>query len=383
MFAEVTGPANSLEQAIKLFPNAVRALTPIFDVALNTGVSDLDLHVAFDATPERSERDFFQNFLRENAPTPRAVRPVNTGLLSSLVEAIARHPDNLRLHRAAAHYQQALRFWSFGDETRAVGQLWMGFETLTPVAKRQEMNRVGATTQYDLATALGVELKHLDPTLRRTVLFSGDDQAYSTTKKTSDGFEHGFVALDQLRVLARSTRDISAAHLRRAIVQLSGVSEPAASQMQSEPYATPIIGFAVTKYLRGKLRGSGNPAASDQRYPSLTWQTDIKGLRPRAEGGYHLQWNENITPKLGPEVHLTDIRIELWSGDIVPPGTVTMQNADVVRAKPELSTTSGQPRHSNASPLAWSQRLMRISFLVALFVAIALVFRWFFSSQRH
>ena len=365
LYAEVSGPAQSLEDAIRRFPNAVRSLTPIFDVALNASVDDLDLHLGFDATPGRAEREYFQNFLREDPPTPRQVRPVQSGLLSQLTEAIARHPDNVRIHRAAAHYQQALRFWSYGDETRAVGQLWMGFEALTPVAKRQEMGRTGATTPAGLAASLNVELNELDPTLRRTVLFGGDGQAYNTTKRASDGFEHGFIPLDELRVLARGTRDSSAAHLRRAIIRLSGVPEITASEMLGDPYGTPIIGFPITKYLRGRLKGSGDPAAPGQRYPSVTWRADIEHFRRRDDGGYDLRWNEKITPKLGPEIQLTDISIELWSGDKVPGGHVTMQKANVTRPGQDYAQVLNTEHSTrNSSRSRWRLLLDRLRMLL-------------------
>ena len=214
LYAEVSGPAESLEDAIRRFPNAVRSLTPIFDVALNASVDDLDLHLGFDATPGRDEREFFQNFLLEAPPTPRQVRPGNTRLLSHLTEAIALHADNVRIHRAAAHYQQALRFWSYGDETRAVGQLWMGFEALTPVAKRQELSRTGTTTSANLAGALNVEVKDLDATLRRTVLFGGDERARrrrrrtvsSTASSRSTNFESSPAAPETTRPLTFDER---------------------------------------------------------------------------------------------------------------------------------------------------------------------------------
>jgi hypothetical protein len=284
-----------------------------------------------------------------------------------LTEAIALHADNVRIHRAAAHYQQALRFWSYGDETRAVGQLWMGFEALTPVAKRQELSRTGTTTSANLAGALNVEVKDLDATLRRTVLFGGDERADSATKKASDGFEHGFIPLDELRVLARSTRDDSATHIRRAIIRLSGVPEPAGSEMLRDPYATPLIGFPMTKYLRGRLRGSGNPAPPGQRYPSVTWRTEIEHFTRRDEGGHDLRWNEKLTPKLGPAIQLTDIRIELWSGDKLPAGTVTMQKADVVDAGTdyEAVTTTQKAERYRSRPW-WRVLLDRLSRLVGV-----------------
>ena len=36
------------------------------------------------------------------------------------------------------------------------------------------------------------------------------------------------------------------------------------------------------------------------------------------DGRHEVQWNENVTPKLGPTIQLTDVRIELWSGDKTP-----------------------------------------------------------------
>jgi hypothetical protein len=328
LYAEVRGAANSLEDAIRRFPNIVRTLTPLFDVALNASVDDLDLHLGFDATPERDEREFFQNFLPETIPTPRQVRPVDAALLSALFEAFARHAERVRIHRAAAHYQQALRFWSPGDETRAVGQLWMGFEALTPVAKRSEMDRTGTKTSTELAAALNVELKALDPTLRKELLFLGDESAYSITKRASDGFEHGFIPLDELRELARGTRDRTATHLRAAIIRLSKVTSVAASQMLAEPYSNPIIGSPLTKYLRGKLKGTGELAAEGQRYPAMTWRAKIERMGRRTGEGYNLQWKENITPKLGPKITLTDVKIELWSGDKTPGAAIEMRQSD-------------------------------------------------------
>lgn len=332
LFAEVTGYADSLEDAIRRFPNAASALTPVFDVALNTSVDDLVLHVGFDATPDCAERKFFQNFVPDDPPTLRQTRPVHRGLLSCLVESMARHPDHVRLHRAAAHYQQALRFWSYGDETRAVGQLWMGMEALTPVAKRDQLEKTGARTAAELADALKVELKHLDATLRRTVLFVGDEYCYKTVADVSNGFEHGYLPLDQLRQLSRDVREAAAAWLRKAIVNLSRVPEPTRSEMLGAPFDTPIIGFPVTKYLRGTLIGSGDPAAPGARYPVVTWRTDIKSFRKENDGRHNVQWNESITPRLGPHVQLTGVSIELWSGDKNTGTTATMQRAVVERA---------------------------------------------------
>ncbi len=331
LFAEVRGRAESLEDAIRRFPNAARALTPVFDVALNTAVEDLELHFAFDATLERTERAFFQNFLPDGQPTLRQTRPVKATLLSALTDAVGRSPDSVRLHRAAAHYQQALRFWGLGDETRAVGQLWMGVEALTPVAKRAQFERTGAISPAELAKALGVELKQLDPTLRRRVILGDDEQCYKTVTDVSNGFEHGYMPLDALRKLAREVRDQAATYLRTAILDLSNVPTAPRNEMLVSPYDSPLIGFPFTKYLRGTISGSGDPAAPGQRYPLVEWRTDIRSLRKTDDGCHDVQWNEKITPRMGPQMQMTKISVELWSGDKHTGTRATMKRADVER----------------------------------------------------
>ena len=357
LVAEVTGPADSLEDAIRRFPNAARALTPMFDVALNTGVDDLDLHLGFDATPGCTNRRFFQTFLQDNPPTLRQTRPVDRQLLSSLVQSMARHPDHVRLHRAAARYEQALRYWSLGDETRAVGQLWMGIEALTPVAKRGELEKTGAGTSSELAEALGVELKQLDSTLRRVVLFAGDDDCYRTVADVSNGFEHGYIPLDELRQLARGVRDAAATYLRKSIVGLSRVPEPTIHAMLDSPYDTPIIGFPITKYLRGTLIGSGESAPSGQRYPAVTWRTEIKSFRKGDDGRHDVDWSERITPNLGPGIQLTDISIEMWSADKNTGTRATMEGASVERDGTRYEIPSDECR-SGRSPVEPATEIM-------------------------
>jgi len=164
------------------------------------------------------------------------------------------------------------------------------------------------------------------------MLFGGDDQCYRTVKEVSDGFEHGYRPLDELRQMARPIREAAATYLRRAIVDLSRVPEPTRTEMLSVPYDAPIIGFPITKYLRGTLTGSGELAAPGQLYPSVAWRTDIKSFREGDDGRHQAEWSENVTPRIGPDVQLTDIRIELWSANKNAGTAATMQRAVVERA---------------------------------------------------
>jgi hypothetical protein len=198
-------------------------------------------------------------------------------------------------------------------------------------------------------------------------LFEADTKAYDDTKEASDGFEHGYRPLDELRVLARGTRDVSAAFLRKAIITLSGIPDPAATDMLREPYDTPIIGFPITKYLRGVLKGSGDPAPPGDRYPSVTWRSEIKSFRLRDDGRHDVRWNENITPKIGPATQLTGISIELWSGDKIQAGSATTLGAAVEREGTSYNVPSpaSQPARSARPPGGrWQTFLHRLWQLV-------------------
>ena len=344
LWAEVTGPAESVEDAVTRFPNAARTIAPLIEVAMNASVDDLELHLAFDATHGINERKFFHVFLRESPVTLRQARPAKVQLLKALTQAIGGHPEHARLQRAAAHYQQALRHWGLGDEIRAVSQLWMGMEALTPIAKRDQKRRTGTTTDDELANALSVEKKALDATLRRVVLFQDEKQVYADAKDASDAFEHGFKRLDEIRRLAHGVRDRTAALLRTAIVNFSELPDGPRAELLGPPLDEPIVHLPITKYLRGTLRGDGDPAAPDQQYPRVAWKATIKTFRVTPEGKHEMTWEENITPICGEGITLSGISVEMWSVNkqrqtvehrdaVVTPGRPTVTRRRFARLK--------------------------------------------------
>src|SRR4051812_13783872 len=57
-------------EAVSVFGAAANALLPVVALSANASVTDAEVKIAFDNTPERTEREFFQNFVRENRGMP-------------------------------------------------------------------------------------------------------------------------------------------------------------------------------------------------------------------------------------------------------------------------------------------------------------------------
>jgi hypothetical protein len=114
LWVDARGPAPSLDDAIKAFWNAAQMPVAVIALTTNAAIEDLDLHLAYDNTPGRSEREFFQNFLPEERGIPRQGRRVPVDATVSLLRAIDTHPERDRLLRAIAYYYNALSHWKPG-----------------------------------------------------------------------------------------------------------------------------------------------------------------------------------------------------------------------------------------------------------------------------
>jgi hypothetical protein len=205
------------------------------------------------------------------------------------------------------------------------------------------MRDLGLATAGELAERLSVDLKVLDPTIRKQVLFWSDEDCYAKAKKASDGFEHAFLPLDEVHRLAAEVRDRTGEHLRRGLLVLAGIDEPALSELLGPKLAQPMTFLPIVKYLRGALIGAGEPAAAGERYPFVVWQLSVKGFR--AEGDRQdVTWDETMTPRMGEGIQFRPVTVEMWSAN---PVTASVSNRRV--------TVVSRPPESSAAA-SWTQR---------------------------
>ncbi len=185
IWLEVSGSASSLDEAAEQFSRSAVVFLPVVAIAANASVDDPEMELAFETTATASERDFLQCHIPDEQGAPRRGRRIDPIATVALLEAIQRSVHRERVLRAVNQYRLSLQSWRFGYESIAVAHLWMAAEALTKAVLRAEIQRRGLTSEADLASALGVDIKVLDSTIRRQIIFAGDTECYENGKGAS------------------------------------------------------------------------------------------------------------------------------------------------------------------------------------------------------
>jgi hypothetical protein len=311
IYAEIRGVAESIYDALQEFTTAAQNLLPVVSLSANAPIMNLQPELAFDATPGREEREYFQQFLLDERLLPYTPRKVHAPATRDLLESIVTSAERDRLLRATAQYFHSLQEWGPGQEIMALVHIFIGMEVLTPVALRHHLAQYHVE-KADLVEAWKIDVRSLDPEVRRRLLFDGDDETYTKVRKASDGFEHGFLPFHDIRSTALDLRETAAGYLRRAILRFSGASRDVIALLTSHPYTKPF-NLEYTKYLWGILRGKGEElAAPDQDFPIMNWKSTAS-QKPNTQGpDPEPRFEETISQRLAPGIVFQLRRLEVW-----------------------------------------------------------------------
>ena len=316
LWIEIVGSGDTLENVLVPYANAGIAALPVLSLATNASIEEADVELGFESTPGINERDYFQSYLPPESGVIHVGRHVNVQTVVAVLEAVSKNPDSERLLRAANQYRLALASWKLGRESLSLAHLWMALEALTKVKIRQACSAAGLNSEEELASRLGVELKELDPTVRKTLLLKNDEECYRKGKTASDGFEHGFLGYDKIREYAKDVRHRMAAHVRTAILDLGGVPKPALDILVSDPFDKPLGHWPIVKYMRGRLLGDSPILAHEgNQYPFLRWNPVVTSCAPDAAGKLHIQFSETFTAELADGISFQPQSLEVWQPD--------------------------------------------------------------------
>jgi hypothetical protein len=307
LWAEISGRAPSLDDAIGVLGQVGSSLGATIAFATNAHVGEFQPQLAFDATDGLTERDFFQSFIRAETGIPQAGRLVPEDALWPLIDAIANSPHRDRINRAIGQYAVALSHWRPGHEIFALAHLYMGMEALTKVAVRQLVESEGCNTEQQLIERLeGVDDGHqLEVHARRSILFGGELDLYRDARKASDDFEHGMANFDVIHQRAVAVRDRTAHLLRRAIVSSSGVAEPHATSLLSSPHDEPKEWWGYARHVRAKIVSETPTAGTtealaqhDKQYPMLTLKQRLTRFDQQSASRYEIDIETEATALL-------------------------------------------------------------------------------------
>lgn len=315
LWIEIRGNGPNLESVMNSFANAALICLPILAIATNAAIEEPELELAFESTPGVTQREYFQSFLAPEGNLLHSARFIDVQDTLALIHAVINHSEGERILRAISQYNIALRNWKFGHSTLSVVHLWVALEALTKVKLRAERSARGLSSDEELAKALGVEKKDLDPAIRRQLL-QGDGECYTAAKKASDGFEHGFLAFDRLLGLSQTIRKRMAAYVRQAIFDLAGVEARVRDSLLSQRFADPIGPWPHARYLRGVLKGEGDDLAPpENEYPFIKWRSSVSKLDIRPDGKMDVEFQEQLTPELAKGIEFVGKSVEIWEAN--------------------------------------------------------------------
>lgn len=253
VFAEVVGQAPNLDIAADHFLALADNVSVFLSLATNCGIKPFEWAYCIETSNPDDEQEYFVNKHKIEQVLPFGRRNVPREQVAELLMCFLNHPEQKRLRRAIANYHEMLIRCAPGQEMMSLAHIYIGIETLTVVARRGEFVKNNVKTNQELADLWGVDIKKLDSEIRLRILFEGDEDTFKKAREASDGFEHGFKELDDIKAIAVDKAEISASYLRKAILRYLGASEATLKILLEKPYNIPFI----TKYHRacfGKLR---------------------------------------------------------------------------------------------------------------------------------
>jgi hypothetical protein len=314
LFVEVTHNAapEDFPQARERVHELASTVVSVLSLAANAATDDLRIDLVFDASPDRSEHEFFQNVLLPEQGFPRSSRRVDGDAFLALMNALLESPERERLLRAVGQYQVALRHMLPGHELMTLAHLWMAVEAMTKAVLESELQRAGS--REALLQEWDIPLQQLDGMVRQKLIFQSDKRAYSEAKEISDAFEHGFVNFAELRTKSALHNAAVAKYVREAILAYSGLSEGMVSRLLVGAYSVPIPCVSIDNYIRAMLAGPGDAlAAEGYAYPHFEVAISFPpgAVVHKPDGSIDISPEYKVTSRLGEGV-VGEVTFEMW-----------------------------------------------------------------------
>lgn len=314
LWIEVRGKFSSIDNATAIASAVSSPLSVLLAFCANTYVGTPELHLAFAANAEGSEREFVQSFLPDETGLIKEGRVVKIDELAILTTAFLASQEQKRILRALRQYALSLPNWHFGSEWLALEHLYMAVEALTQSVIRQECSK-RKVDEPALARMHNIDPDDperprwkvaLESWCKEQLIFSGDRATYQAAKDASDGLEHGFMDLRKVHKNALKAVDATFKHVRVAVLNILGL-EGSYPELYDR---TPMDVKSSRKFIRGHFVGHGEDAAPPgQEYPLLEWNSSVQSM-VRSGESFSAQFTEKLSVKCANGLSFRPQRME-------------------------------------------------------------------------
>ncbi len=202
--------AGTLNDAVETALGVAAGFTTVMAFVANSYVDSPEVHVAYDTTEDDAPHEFAQSYQAGHPPIQRSAALLDTTLFNAVQECLLKPgllgtPAGNQLGVAMVHYNEALRSVRPGGDVLVAEHLFMAAEALVRIVREREMQAAACVTDEQLLQHLGQPVPEYNANgavisyLRRAIVFAGDRATHQALKKASDGFEHGFLSLTDIR----------------------------------------------------------------------------------------------------------------------------------------------------------------------------------------
>ena len=321
LYAEIFGEAASMEAAQLRLSALIGSALPVVAVAANAAIDNPLAVAVFGLDLTEPQELIWYSAPHASEFFPPGLRKINPKATLDLITAIGHHSQTDLLQRATESYRNALSNW-FPERLLMAGEfLFIAAETLSRFLIESRAADRGITPT-NLARLEGARSKDaLRTTYLQDEIFAGDSGALEAMHAASNGFEHGYMALQDVRGLIEPVLERSMNLVRRSLIEAAGAGTEAEAILLGDDYTEPRPLVPPLHVVTGQLarKDPTQPAPAD--LPRL----DLGFLRPEMvvdelpSGRVDYKLTANVNPLYLPDnVEVRNIRPGIRAAHVKP-----------------------------------------------------------------
>jgi hypothetical protein len=199
--------------------------------------------------------------------------------VGTLLEAADRYPSAGYHARAIGLYREALKYWTPESTLLAGEYLWMATEALS-----RGIVEADAAGQNITPSNLAKLRRVASPSIlyrqaREQIIFDEDQEALDALSKASEGFEHGYMPIPDVRALAGPILERAVRNVRHALISVLDMPEADTTALLSPDFDEPCGLTPPMKVLRGELQVTDPSLAPSEIETAVDMDWESQGER--------------------------------------------------------------------------------------------------------
>lgn len=235
----IRGPGDSMDEAQRRMSQALGDTFPSIALSSNGAVATPLMVAAhgLDLTDA-------QPFIGYRTPEawdwfPPGKRRIDGEATHALISSLITNQGSQLLRQAIEFYSQALGHWTPEERLLAGEFLSIAAETLSRYLLESRAAARGMTPKNLARLFNSKDVESLRRQFLVDEIFARDLDALTALQEASNGFEHGYMAANQVRGVFEPVLERSMGHVRRALIEASGVDGGIQRRLLADEYTEP------------------------------------------------------------------------------------------------------------------------------------------------